>query len=657
MRTAPAAGSSSEEQAVPRQGTLLERAGTQLQRAGSNLGLQRASTLPTDSKQLRHAATMPITHDMESARPFCGGMWKLQQMIGFILGVLSLVLLALIRPIKDYPSANDMLGITLMCGFFWVLEVSPIYITALAPLALMPLLKVTSSEIAANAYWNEIQMLVIGTYLVDLALEEVHLPRRAVLKMLIVTGVVQPGVLLFSFMFLCWLLSMFCNNIAVTLMITPFAIEIMNAAEEQARDDAAAASDLSDAPSSSDDEAPVDASTAEVQKFSSGLLLGIAYASTCGGLATLTGTITNEVLFGVGKMTSVIAYANWWSFAFPTSAAAFILSYSVLWLRYCRGLKLKALTHEVLEQSYDELVKEIGPFSRDELFVGILQVIQFVLLFLRPTIAKHVTSPYGESLLGDPTLAMLPAVLLFFIPSSVRPGQPLLTWPSVHEKFDFGLLFLIGGGFAISTGFIESGLNTALGKSIASWTEVVSPFWLNFIIVLLISVATQVFSAVGTATTLLPALYSAAESAIHNPLALVLPATVACSFGFALPTATPSNVVVLAKSQDLSRPLRVRDYCCSGLPLNILVVIVGAVISYFSGISVYDSQTPFPKWACDEGVTCLWVPIPGVHRDGTPFTDQACMLLASDNDSGYCILHNGTKINDEPYLADMSFMG
>eukprot|EP00425_Heterocapsa_triquetra_P011775 CAMPEP_0195144896 /NCGR_PEP_ID=MMETSP0448-20130528/168889_1 /TAXON_ID=66468 /ORGANISM="Heterocapsa triquestra, Strain CCMP 448" /LENGTH=93 /DNA_ID=CAMNT_0040183383 /DNA_START=12 /DNA_END=290 /DNA_ORIENTATION=- len=51
--------------------SMIERAGTQLQRASSNLQMMRASTLPTEDKALRHAATMPMLHDMEADRPWC----------------------------------------------------------------------------------------------------------------------------------------------------------------------------------------------------------------------------------------------------------------------------------------------------------------------------------------------------------------------------------------------------------------------------------------------------------------------------------------------------------------------------------------------------------------------------------------------------------
>jgi len=626
---------------LERAGTLeraneaLQRVGTQLQRAGTNMGLQRASTLPTADKDLRHAATMPITYDLESIRPFCGGMWKTQQLIGFILGVACFVGTTAFTPIAYNHASNRMLGITLLCGCFWVLEVLPIHITALIPLVLMPCLGITSSEIAATAYWNPIQMLIIGTFLVDIALEEVHLPRRLALKLLMTTGVMQPWLLLLMFMMACWVLAMFVNNVAVTLMITPFAIGLMSAAEERAAD--------------ADAEEPLDTdrhdgSSRQIQRFSTGLLLGIAYSTTAGGMATLVGSIPNELLLGSGAVASQVHYGTWIVYAFPVSLMTFIFAYMLVYIRYVRGVSLKLVTHEVLEVEYEELTAEIGSFSRDELIVAIIQVTQFGLLFSGTWITKMPVfqTQFGEELLGDSTLACLPAIFLFLSPSKVRPGQSILTWPAVHEKFDFGLILLIGGGFAIASGFEQSGLNIALGNWIADIICELSTVSITLVIVLITTIATQVFSAVGTATTMIPTLVSAASRGMINPLSLVLPATVACSIAFALPTATPANVIVLAKSRDLIQPLRVRDFFLTGLPLNCLMVVFGGLVLALMGGLVFDADSPFPKWACD-GVGCIWASVPGTVR-GVEVLQQACIGNPATNMTT-CVLANGTHMN------------
>jgi len=278
----------------------------------------------------------------------------------------------------------------------------------------------------------------------------------------------------------------------------------------------------------------------------------------------------------------------------------------------------------------------------------VLQIAQFCLLMTAPYIASAAASENEPEYIGDPTLATIPALLLFLIPSSVRPGQALLTWPAVHEKFDFGLLLLIGGGFAISTGIINSGLNSDIGSTLAGLTETAHPFTMNLIIILVTSLCAQVFSTIGTATTVLPILYSTSQEAVHNPFALVLPATLACSFAFMLPTATPANVVVLAKSQELGRPLRIRDFFCTGLPLTLLVVVISGAIIFWSANSVFDSEGPFPQWACDN-VYAQWVPVPGYTHGGVWVEEQGCAIDTVTY--AKCRLWNRTWINTSTMTA------
>lgn len=100
--------------------------------------------------------------------------------------------------------------------------------------------------------------------------------------------------------------------------------------------------------------------------------------------------------------------------------------------------------------------------------MGAAQLMQTILLVIRPyAVSPLLHMPTDQTFLNDATLAAIPPVLLFFVPSQVRPGQALLTWPVVHERFNFGLLLLIGGSMAINAGFTNSGLDIPLGDALA----------------------------------------------------------------------------------------------------------------------------------------------------------------------------------------------
>jgi len=604
----------------------------------------RAGSLPTEVRELRHAASMPITFDKTSDRPFCCGLWKTQQLVGLIFGVVLCTLCWAWRPIVAYDKANSMLGIASLCGSFWVFEVVPIYITALFPMVLLPLCEITSSNVVAQSYWNDTQMLFIAMYLVDIALEEVKLPEMLALKLLLKVGAVKPWTLLFGAMTVSWFLSMFINTIAVVLMITPIAMSLMNATEEVARNQGIEEGAESEASSSAASSVSAEDAQGvrEVQLYSRGLLLGIAYASTAGGMATLTGSIPNRILVGLPLVAYEITWLKWFAFALPMSLVTYLLAFGVIWTRYVRHVRCMAIRVEHLESEYDAVCGDAG--CRDPVLVGILHFLQILgLILYTPCIAQLFTTKYGVPLASDAVVATIPAVALFFIPSERRRGETVLTWTAVHETLDFGVLLLIGGGFAMSKGFSESGLDQVVGAGFAHATASMSALSVTILVLLLGSVGTQLFSAVGCATTLLPMLNAASLEAVVNPLRMALPGAISCSLAFMLPTATPANVIALAKSQDSSKPLQVRDFVLSGLPLNLAGIVVCSIIATFWGQVVFQSTSPFPLSSCGGTATnCVFLQIPGDVQN-MDVDSQACMLLDTTSDTK-CKLWNGTIV-------------
>mmetsp|Transcript_27214 Transcript_27214/g.57780 ORF Transcript_27214/g.57780 Transcript_27214/m.57780 type:complete len:723 (+) Transcript_27214:1397-3565(+) len=634
------------EPGLSRAGTFLSRAGTSLQRVGSNMQLQRASTLPTEDRELRHAATMPVMFDQESDRSCCCGLWKVQQLFGCLLGLALALYFVIAEPLEGSASASRMLGVTLLISCFWIFEVIPVYMTALFPMALLPFLNITTSEFIAQSYWNWISLLVVGTYLMDIALEEVKLPRRVVLHVLQRFGTVRPGLLLASFMVLAWGLALFCNTIAVALLISPFVINLMNAAQEQALNTAAVNS-VEEGEQEANN--ALDKASKQIEKLAHGLLLGITFAGSIGGLATLTGNIGNYFLAGEGLVSSHITWANWFFFAAPISFVCVFLAYGMLWLRYVRRCDFTGVDREVLEDESRQFEMVAGPLSRDEVVVGLLQLVQVCLFMFGPLLRKVFTNQYGESLVNDATWACSPAILLFLIPSSRRPGQALLTWPSVHQNFDFGLLLLIGGSLAISQGFSDSGLSVVLGNYAANIVKDLPPYVLEFVIMAFVSLAAQIFSCIGVAAAILPVLDSAALNAVVNPLTLLLPATVATSFVFMLPTASPCNIIVLAKSQELSQSLRLRDFIKSGVPLSVITMVIAPALVCLMGMLVFETGSPFPPWACEAaGAGCVWAPIPGIVQ-GHHVSSQACVVQLNLG-GNVCQLWNRTMVDATPFV-------
>lgn len=162
---------------------------------------------------------------------------------------------------------------------------------------------------------------------------------------------------------------------------------------------------------------------------------------------------------------------------------------------------------------------------------------------------------------------------------------------------------------------MQSDLNIALGNMTASVIDETHLCVITLVNVLVVSVAIQIFSIFATATNVIPVLISTASRAVPYPLGLVLPAAAACSFAFALPMATPANIIVLAKSRDLLLLPHVRDSFLTGMPLIVIMVVIASRLLYFMDEVVFDTNSSFPKRACD-GINCLWMDVLDVIKGG-----------------------------------------
>ncbi len=74
------------------------------------------------------------------------------------------------------------------------------------------------------------------------------------------------------------------------------------------------------------------------------------------------------------------------------------------------------------------------------------------------------------SFVSDGTSAVLVTLVLFAWPRNLpfqngelKSGPPILTWEAVEKRLCWGVVFLLGGGFAIGTAVQKTGLSALLG--------------------------------------------------------------------------------------------------------------------------------------------------------------------------------------------------
>ncbi|NNF21568.1 MAG: SLC13 family permease, partial [Saprospiraceae bacterium] len=336
-----------------------------------------------------------------------------------------------------------------------------------------------------------------------------------------------------------------------------------------------------------------------VQHFATGLLLSIAYSASIGGVATLVGTPPNlsfaRIFYIYFPNAPEISFASWFMYAFPITVILFIILFLYLYFVFVgRKRKWTSISATEIKTAH----KDLGEKTYEEKILLIAFVSLAFLWFFRVDIAAGSLTIPGWSRIfkhpeffNDGTVGIFVAIILFMIPSKTNPGTFLMDWKAA-EDIPWEIILLFGGGFALASGFKESGLSTWFGEQLG-WLNSVHPILLILCICFLITFLTEVTSNTATVETMLPILAGLSVSIETNPLLFMLPATVAGSLAFMLPVATPPNAIVFG-----SKRISMIQMAKTGFALNIIGILIVTLVSYYLGSYIFDiTHNVFPDWA------------------------------------------------------------
>jgi len=477
----------------------------------------------------------------------------------------------------DLDPSNPLIAYTLavaiLMALWWVTEIVPLAITSLLPIFLFPVLGIMNGKDVSSTYFNHVIFLFIGGFLIALAIQKWNLHKRIALKILLFVGT-GPARILLGFMLATAFLSMWISNTATTMLMIPILISIITELEEIN-------------------------SKEKVKHYSIGLLLSIAYSASIGGIATLVGTPPNLSFARIFNIyfpnAPDISFATWFFYAFPIVVVMFVIAWVYLYLVFVkRGSNWKSLNKQNLINSY----KNLGSWSYEEKVLMVLFISLALLWFFRADIIIGSIKLYGwqnifknPSYFNDGTVAIAIGIILFLIPSKQDKGKFIMDWKTA-ESIPWEIILLFGGGFALATGFKESGLSLWFGEQLI-WLKNVHPFFIILTIAFLVTFLTEITSNTATVETFLPVLAGLAMSIEINPLLFMLPATIAGSLAFMLPVATPPNAIVFG-----TKRLPMIEMSKTGFFLNIVGIIIVTLATYYFGTYIFEIQINlFPEWA------------------------------------------------------------
>ena len=319
-------------------------------------------------------------------------------------------------------------------------------------------------------------------------------------------------------------------------------------------------------------------------RLGAALALAVGYGAAIGGMATPVGTPPNLVFMEQWKQffpdRAPIGFGQWMLFGVPFAMIYLLLTW-LLMTRVLFRMRLRPDPSGPAATSVDKgalrtQIKELGPASRDEVLSAIVFGLTAILWITGDRIAFTDTFAFPGwrscewvdlKAMGDPAVAMVGGILLFLIPAK-REQRSLLDWDFAQARIPWGVVLLIGSGFAIAGGIDASGLSATIGQALATWRTGSDTMQVGAIAIG-VTLLSELGSNTAVASLVLPILARTAEVWGMLPQAVMIPATLAASCGFMLPIASPMQAIVFSSGH-----LSVKQMVKAGVWMDLIGVLL-----------------------------------------------------------------------------------
>lgn len=410
-----------------------------------------------------------------------------------------------------------LIGLVAFLVTLWTNEALPLGAVSILPIILFPIFGILGTNAVTANYSKSIIFLFIGGFMLAIAIEKTGLHKYFSSKLLSLFPKTPRGII-YALAITSALLSSVLSNTTITLMLMPIALFL-----------------------------------SENKRLKVRFLLATAYGASIGGILTPIGTPPNLILMGFLEEHSLssLAFGEWMLYMLPIVGLMLLI---MPWL-LSRGLKdvsMDDMTHTVPELT-----------SQQKRLYGI--VVLLSILLISNTFLKQF---FGFAL--NEKLVLLGFGLLMFVPKI-----GFLQWEDTRSM-PYEIIFLFGAGFSIANAFSTTGLAAEIATKL-SFISSLPLFWMFVIVALFVTFSTEVTSNTALTSIAIPIFYEFAKNMPeHEGMLLLMVATVAASYAFMLPIATPPNAIVMS-----SRVISIKEMASIGLKLNFIGVILLSLVAYF----------------------------------------------------------------------------
>ena len=410
-----------------------------------------------------------------------------------------------------------LIGSVALLVTLWTNEALPLGVVSLLPLILFPSLGILDLNHTAPNYSKSIIFLFLGGFMLALAIEKTGLHRYFSAKLLSFFPHTPRGII-YALAITSALLSSILSNTTITLMLMPIALY------------------LSDNP------------TLKVR-----FLLATAYGASIGGILTPIGTAPNLILLGFleEQGLGMLAFGEWMLYMTPVVALMLLLMPLLI-------------SHGVKDEPLQAKSQEPKPLEGEQKRLYLIFIALAALLVL---------NTFGKQLFGfalNEKLILLGFGLAMFLPKPYG----FLSWEDAR-KIPYEIIFLFGAGFSIAAAFMHTGLAEEIAKRLDFILE--QPYLVMlFIVAFFVTFSTEITSNTALTSIAIPIFYAfVKELAPEQGIIMLMVATVAASYAFMLPIATPPNAIVMS-----SGVIKIKQMAKVGFVLNLIGITVLVSIAY-----------------------------------------------------------------------------
>ena len=421
-------------------------------------------------------------------------------------------------PIFNNQQAQRALALMVLAAALWITEAVPLALTSLLIPVAAILLHLAIPRVAFREFSNPILFLFMGGFVLAGALSRHSLDKMLAHKLVKVAkgNFYWSAVLL---MFATSMIASWVGNTSSAAMMIPLAIGMLVLVDKN-----------------------------KISAESRFLMIGIAYSANAGGILTMISTPPNAI----GAAILNISFLEWMSYSIPLFLITFPLMIFVITLFFKPDRKM--------------MVSSIV-FVKDKT-APVKTLAAIFLLIVVLWLMDGILSPLLNIDEGFNSIVAILAIFLLFI-------TRILSWEEIIKSIRWDILLLFGGGLTLGMIIEASGLGALLVAQVAELITTLPMLLFLWIIVIFCIILTEFMSNTASAAMLLPLLFILANQLQVNPIIIVLPATIAASYGFMLPVGTPPNAMAFSTGF-----IPQKDMLKAGFIINLLFSIVLTTFFY-----------------------------------------------------------------------------